>query len=453
VTSTYPPASVGYAPGRLPLLGHAWSLLTRPLEFIRAQRSLGDIVEFRIGPKRAYLVNDPELVHQMLVSRRSDFVRGGPLFEQVGVLEGVSIGNTDGELHLRQRRMIQPAFHPTRLPTYAAIMSEVANTTAESWYDGQTVRVDRAMYQHSTTVMARCLYSGRLSAEAIEEIIRSMPIAVSGIGLRSALPLPWLHALPTPGNRRFTQALKRLHTMTDRMISDRRASVNDHDDALSIMMSARDKDTGEPMTDQQIHDEFLTLILGASETTAHTMAWALHLLGSRPDIEARLHAELDDVLGDRPISFDDLPQLTYLRATVSETLRMYPAAWLIPRSAATDTHLGGHPLRSGAYVFFSPYANHHDPALFPDPETFDPDRWLPDQAKPVRCAHIPFSAGAHKCIGDTFAVTEVMITIATIVSAWRLRPDGRPVRPRPLATLSTGPLTMIAKRWQRSQAA
>src|SRR5260221_5249586 len=174
VLSVNSPASIGVARGRLPLLGHGWSLLFHPLEFLRAQRDLGDIVEFRPGPKRAYLVNNPELVHQML-TRRSDFVREGPMFQQIRVLEGISIGNADGDVHHRQRRLVQPLFHASRFPGYAAVMKDVAVAAAGSWHDGQAVAVDRDMYRVSATIMAKCLYSGRLADEAVEEIIRSLP--------------------------------------------------------------------------------------------------------------------------------------------------------------------------------------------------------------------------------------------------------------------------------------
>ncbi|MFE5494770.1 cytochrome P450 [Streptomyces virginiae] len=445
--TTPTPASIGAAPGKLPLIGHAWWLYFRPLEFLTAQRPLGDLVAFWPGPKRAYVVNDPELIHQMLTLRRSDFIRGGPAFEAVRILEGDSIATTHGEVHRRNRRFVQPAFHSARLPDYSPVMQEVAAATSGSWQDGQPVAVNDQMYRLSTTVVAKCLYSGPLAAEAVDEIVRSLPIAFKGVGQRAALPVPWLHDLPTPGHRRFKQAVNRLKALTARLIAERRTSHAEHDDALSALMAARDEQTGAPMSDQQIHDEFITLLVAASETTAQALAWALHLLGAWPDVEAKLHAEVDAVTAGRPVTHDDLPRLTYVRATVNETLRMFPPAWLMPRLAVTDTHLGGHPIPAGTYVYYSPYANHHDPALFPHPDVFDPSRWLPDQAKPARCAHIPFAAGVHKCIGDTFALNEATIVLATIAARWRLRPrTDRPIRPRGYAILSTGPLTMTAEQ-------
>ena len=442
-----PAMSIGRAPGRLPFVGHARQLLFRPLEFLKSQRDRGDIVVFHPGPQRAYLVNNPELVHQMLTTHRRDFVKGGPLFEATRIAGGDGLINSDGDLHRRQRRLIQPVFHPERMPGYVAIMGDVAGATSESWHDGQSLDINREMYNLSGTVMARCLYTGRLSAELVTEIIDSIPIILEGMGRRAAVPIPWLHSLPTRENRRFTRAVAAMHRLTDQIVADHRANGAGQDDFLSLLLSVRDEDTGEPMSDQQVHDEVITLATAATETTALMMSWALHVLAARPDVEAKVLAELDEVVGDRPVTYTDLSRLTYLGAVANETLRVHPPVWLLPRRAATDTSLGGHPIPAGSSVFFSPYANHHDPVLFADPETFDPDRWLPDQPKPPRCAHIPFGAGTRKCIGDTFGTQEAIISLATLIRNWTFHPDpDRPVRARAFSTLSTGPLVMTVSR-------
>ncbi|HEX4832936.1 MAG TPA: cytochrome P450 [Trebonia sp.] len=442
------PARVAIAPGGLPLLGHARQLRFEPLRFLEAQRDRGDIVVFRIGPRRAYLINHPELVHQVLTSRRGDFVRGGPLYDAWRELGGNGVTTANGELHRRQRRLIQPMFQQARIGAYAEVMGEVAAEVAGSWHDGQHLAIDREMHRVSATVMGRCLYSVRLSARELDDIIESMLVIMAGLGRRAALPVRWAHALPTPGNRRFTAASRRMHQLAGRLIADGRASRLDVPDVLSTLLAARDEDTGESMPDQQVHDEVLTLLVSATETTAVGMSWVLGLLATRPDVDAEVRRELDTELGGRPVTYADLPRLPYLRATVTEALRLYPPVWLLPRLTVADTELGGCPIAAGSYVFYSPYASHHDPLLFPDPGSFAPRRWLPpDEAKPARCAHLSFGAGPRRCLGDTFAAAETAITVATIATRWRLRPDpGHPARPRPAASLGPGRLTLIAQR-------
>ncbi|MGH8920031.1 MAG: cytochrome P450, partial [Actinomycetes bacterium] len=214
------------------------------------------------------------------------------------------------------------------------------------------------------------------------------------------------------------------------------------------LLTNRDEETGQTMPDQQIHDEIMTLLVAGSDTTAVTLSWALHIIGTHPGVENKIHMELQQVLGGRPVTHADFPRLDFLRRVVTETLRLYPPGWLVPRRAATETDLGGHHITRGSYVFFSPYANHHDSFLFPDPERFDPDRWLPERAQPLpRCAYIPFGAGTRQCIGETFAVGEVTAALATILARWRLRPHSdQPVRPHALTTLTPGRLLMATER-------
>ncbi|MGH3939558.1 MAG: cytochrome P450 [Pseudonocardiaceae bacterium] len=441
------PPSIGFAPGRLPLLGHAFALRYRPLEFLHTQRSKGDIVVFWIGPSRAYLVNSPDLIRQMLTTHRADFSKGGVI--DIGrMLTGDGLISSDNDLHRKQRRLIQPAFHPHHFPAYTMIMQEAATTKVDSWQDNQVIRVDHEMHELSTATLVRCLYSGHLSDGTIGEIARSLPVAFDGLGRRAALPFRWLHALPTPQNRRFNSAVDRLHRIVDQLITDRKAGGADQKDVLSILLTTRDEETGQAMPDQQIHDEIMTLLVAGSDTTAVTLSWALHIIGAHPSIENKIHIELQQVLGGRPVTHADLPRLDFLHRVVTETLRLYPPGWLVPRRATIDTDLGGHHITRGSYVFYSPYANHHDPLLFPGPERFDPDRWLPERAQPLpQCAYIPFGAGTRQCIGNTFAVTEVIAALATILPRWRLRPHpDKPVRPHALTTLTPGRLPMITER-------
>ncbi|MFD7491118.1 cytochrome P450 [Streptomyces sp. NPDC059832] len=239
----------------------------------------------------------------------------------------------------------------------------------------------------------------------------------------------------------------RLRHTCDLLIAERRADGTDHGDLLSALVAARDlEDGGRGMTDAEISDTILTVFLAGTETTASTLAWALDLLARHPEIEQRLHTEVDTVLRGNPASHADLPRLELTERIITETLRLYPSAWFLTRTVTHDTHLGGHPLPAGTSVAYSPYLIHHRPDLHTDPETFDPDRWDPQRPQAPRNAFIPFATGARKCIGNTFAMTEATLALATITARWSLKhlPGQPPVRPVLGASFGPGRLRMHA---------
>lgn len=215
------------------------------------------------------------------------------------------------------------------------------------------------------------------------------------------------------------------------MITHRRTDGTDYGDLLSALLAARDPTEGQGLSDSEIVDQVSTFFLAGSETTANALAWAICLLADHPDVEQRLQAEVDVVLGGKAARFDDLPKLGFTSRAVTETLRMYPPGWLLARTTTTDTHLGEHPIPAGTILLYSPYLLHHLPDLYPDHDRFDPDRWIEGQhAPPPREAFIPFAAGARKCIGDTFAVTEATLVLATVAARWHLQLlPSRHVRP------------------------
>lgn len=443
------PATLATAPGGLPLLGHAWQLRFRPLRFLDSLRGQADLVALRLGPIQGYLVNQPRLVHELLVVRHQEFTKtGSPLYETVRVLVGNGLGTSEGETHMRQRRTLQPLFHPHRMEHYAQIMMAVAEERSTAWQDGQRLRVDREMYRIAATALTRCLYSVHLPDDAVHEITTHLPVAFAGVGKRAALPIRWLHALPTRENRAYTTAVRRLHALVSQLIDGRRNDPTPSPDLLTALLASRDEHTGRPLSQQQIHDEVMTLLLAGTDTTAALLAWTLHLLGAHPDVDQRLHTELRHELGDKPPTLDDLPRLGLLRRVVAEALRLYPPAWLTPRRAATDAQLGGHRIPEGAYVFYSPYALHHAPGHHSRPDDFDPDRPEAELSySGMGTAFLPFGAGPHKCIGNAFSLAEVHLTLATILPRWRLRPEpAHTVRPRAFTTLTPGPLPMHAEQ-------
>ncbi|MFD5554634.1 cytochrome P450 [Streptomyces sp. NPDC127068] len=432
----------------MPFAGHAWHLTRRPLRFLRAQRAYGDLVAIRIGQSKGFVVNHPELIHRVLTTQRRDFVKGGPVYDALRVVQGNGLALSEGQLHLRQRRLIQPVFHPSRLPFYVSTMRDAAVEATREWADGARVPIARQVWHMTSVVMARCLYAGRLPDRVLDDVVSCLPVLITTLGRRATLPLPWLHTLPTPGNRRFDRAAETLHRLTDELIADCRSAGTRGEDVLSKLLNARDETTGQPMPDQQVHDEAITFLTAATETTASALTSILCVLGNEPEIDRKVYAELSGLLGHRPITSPDLERLPYLRAVITESLRVYPPIWITTRLTARDTTLGGHPIPAGSTVYISPYANHHDPALFPAPDAFWPERWLHDAATPPSCASIPFGAGTRKCVGDEFAVTEMVAILATILRQWRLTPvHGVPLVPVVHFTLSTGrqPMTVFRR--------
>jgi pentalenene oxygenase len=413
------------------------------LEFLASLPAYGDLVEVRLGPRRAYLACHPELVQQVLRESRT-FDKGGPLFDKVRLLTGNGLATSRWEEHRRQRRLMQPAFHPDRMPDYAVVMQEEIATVLGSWRAGRAFDLNDAMHELTARIIVRTLFSSQIDDQAVAEIQQCLPVMTRGFYTRMVAPLGLMEKLPTPANRRFEEALARLRAVIDQTISGYQAGV-DHGDLMSIMVGARDEETGEGLARHEIYDQVMTLLLGATETTGNSLSWTFHLLAENPEAERRVHEEVDRVLDGRFPDFDDVPRLDHCRRVVTEAMRLYPSTWLLTRSTTSETELAGRRLAKGTTVLLCFYALGHNPALFPEPERFDPDRWVPERAKSVpRGALNSFGGGSRKCIGDRFAVIETTLALAAVASRWRLRPvSGARIQPKPKASLGTGPLPML----------
>lgn len=428
--------SVSRAPGALPLLGHTMVLLRDPLRFLTSLPAHGDLVRIRLGPVDAAVVCDPGLTRQVLLDDRT-FDKGGLLFDRLREVLGDGLGTCPHSRHRRQRRLMQPAFHPNRLPGYAQAMTVQIGETIGQWRDGAVVDVMAEMMPLAMRTTAEALFSGALHHRASRDTLDDIAVVFRGTYRRTVLP-PWLNRLPTPANRRYHQARSRLReTLGSVVVAARRADGADHGDLLSALLAARDADSGDAsrdhhsLTDTELQDQAVSLLLAGTETTPTTLAWALHLLAHHPDIEDRLHAEVDTVLAGAPARFADLPQLELTRRVITETLRLYPPAWLLTRTVTTGSRLGGHRLSAGTTLVLSPYLLQRRSDLYDHPERFDPDRWdTLHHSPPPRHAFIPFGAGARKCIGDQFGTTNAVLALATITALWRLEPlPHRTVRP------------------------
>ncbi|MFF9026678.1 cytochrome P450 [Streptomyces iakyrus] len=444
--SMEPSWRIGAAPGAVPLLGHVPALWRRPLEFLAALPAHGDLVEVRLGPTRAYLAAHPELVRHVLLHPRV-FDKGG-VFDKARQLLGNSLSVSRGEEHRFQRRLIQPAFHTTKIAAYTTAVAADTRTVTDGWRAGETRDIGDAMHALLMRVAARTLFSTGLDEDTIEEARQCLRTVSQGIYRRTVAPLGVLEKLPTPANRAYDHANTRLRQIVGEMIALRRRSGTDHGDLLSTLLRAESPETGEKLDDAQVLDQVVTFLVAGSETTASTLAFVFHLMGTLPEVEQRVHAEVDDALGGRTPVYEDLPALPYTRNVITEALRLYPPSWMAMRVAAEDVELGGRAIPAGTMILYSAYALHHNPELFPDPETFDPGRWEGERAARVpRGALLPFGAGSHKCIGDVLALTETALIVATVAARWRLRPvPGSRLRPEPKATLEAGPLPMVLER-------
>jgi cytochrome P450 len=432
------------AAGSLPILGHAITLMRRPLGFLSSLYGQGDLVEVRIGPKPAYALYHPELAQQVLRDSRT-WEKGGSFYDILRTTLGNGLLTAAREPHQRQRRLMQQAFRPDRTPGYATVMLTETEAAIEKWQNGQALDVVATMHRLTTRIAAATLFSTAMDADASAELEWCVPIVQRGMHRRITLPIAPLHRLPTPRNRQYDSSITRLRSVIDRIIAERMGDYSDHGDLLSQLLSARDPEGGESLGSSELHDQVLTLLMAGSETTANALVYSWYLLGKHPEVESRLHAEVDEVLGGRMPTFDDLPRLTYVKQVFTEALRLYPPAWMFTRIATCDTELGSFSLPAGSVVLCSPYILQHDPALFPDPEHFDPDRWSPARVGTVpRGAFVPFGGGTRKCIGDGYAMAEGALILAAIASRWNLRSiPGEEIQPVPTVSLGAEPWLMV----------
>lgn len=422
------PTAVPRAPGRIPLLGHVLPLVRRPLDFMQSLRHTGDFVRVDVGTLPIYFVNSAELTHELLVTKARHFDKGR-FFVRARILVGDSLPTAPSHIHKRHRRLMQPSFHKTKIAGYAETMVTRARAMAEAWTDGQIVQVDQELAEFSVGTLAETMFSADISRPAAEAVRIDVPILLRYALLRAVTPRLLDH-IPVPANRRFDQAAKRLRKVIDDVIAAAHEEGDvDYNDLLSMLLNARDADTGDKLTDREIRDELVAIMFAGTETTASTLAWVLHELAAAPEVEKKLLAEIDEVAPDGNVTFEDLPKLTYTRQVIDEITRLHSVP-LLMRRVTTPVEFAGHRLEEGTELAFSLYSLHRDERLYDDPHTFDPDRWLPERSEGrPRSGFVPFGNGNRKCIGDQFALAEIAIAMAAVLSRWRFEPlPGHQVR-------------------------
>jgi cytochrome P450 len=435
-------------PGGQRVLGHALEFGRDPLALFQRAREHGDVVRIRFGPFRFYVLNSPSAIRQALVGEARKLSKGLN-FGRARRLIGSGLVMSEGESHHRQRRLMQPAFHRAEIARYVGTMRDVAVPRISAWPDGGTLAFDREMRSITLTVLARTLLSSDMGADVIDEIERLLRVLLSELVARGITAnVPGLAWVPTRSNRRFSAANRRLRVLLADVIDAYRKVGADHGDLISILIRARDDDTGAGMTNEQLRDEATTLVIAGSETTGNTIAWACYLLARHPRIQQRLQEEVDLVLAGADADYEILGRLPFTRAVITETLRLYSPVWILPRRALVDVELGGHLLQAGSRIFFSPYALNRDARLHRDPDRFDPDRWTTDYSKSdMRATFFPFGQGIRNCVGEGFAWTESTLLLSVIAAHWQLRlADGASVRPVVSSTLVPSELPIIVNR-------
>ena len=418
---------------------------TDPLGLLEGLATYGDVVRVDVPGSAAYLLNHPDLVHEVLVVEHRAFHKG-PTIRAAKMLLGESLLTSEEETHRRQRRLIQPMFHHERIASYAASMVRFAERAADRWDGHQELDLQAEMSALTLVVVGDTLFGADIDERQSATVRRALTDTL-GMFDRVYSPLfRLLVRLPSPTMRRYRRVESDLNRVIAEMIAERRAAGATGDDLLSLLLRA--SEDGQGMSDGQVRDEALTLFLAGHETTAIALTWTWWLLSQNPDAEARLHEELDRTLGERPPRIEDLASLPYTQAVVSESIRLRPPAWAIGRTAVADLSAGGFPIAAGSIVVVSPWLLHHDARWWPEPEVFRPERWLADDPERPRYAFIPFGGGPRVCIGEPFARMEAAMLLASIARRWRFTStSGHPPEIQAMITLRPrGGMPMVAIR-------
>lgn len=410
------PERVAPGPSGRRLLGSLLEVRRDRLRFVtEAARAYGDLVCFRMGPKRLYLINGPDYARHVLCDSAANYEKGLGLAEAEPLL-GKGLLTSEGDLWAAQRRLLQAAFHAGRIDAYCGSMVSAAAARAETWRRpdrAEALDVAQEMVQLTIDILGRTLFGVDLKERAAE-ISEDLAVLTRWAMSRMASLLPLPLGAPTPRNFRARRALRRLEALVERMIRGRDAGGGD---LLSLLAA----NGARPADDRQMRDEVMTLLLAGHETTAATLAWTWYELARNPEAARRVRAEADEVLVGRAATAEDVPRLAYTRAVVDEVLRLYPPVWLLPRRAREDDVIDGYAIPARSDVLVCLYTLHRHPAYWEDGDAFDPSRFAPGRsAARVACSYIPFGTGPRTCLGGRFGMTEVILVVATIAQRYNL---------------------------------
>lgn len=403
------------------LLGHLSEFSDDAPGFLtRLAQDHGPLARFRVAHQTYTLVSDPDLIEQILVREHTSFHKHDRMRDTLGEALGEGLLTAEDDTWLSHRQLAQPAFRPDRIKTYGPAMVDVTTATLDTWEDGQRLALAPEMMTLTLRVAAKTLFGVDVAdqAHAIGEALDAIMARFKPENrLVSLLP----SRVPLPSNLAYRRGVRDLAAMIDDLIARRQDEPGLGEDLLSRLMAARDE-AGE-LDDQALRDELVTLLVAGHETTALTLTWTFDQLGRHPEVAARLHDELEDVLDGRPPTVDDLDDLVYLEAVIDEAMRLYPPAWAIGRKAVEPVVLDGHRFPAGSQFMMSQWVMHRDPRHFDDPLTFHPERWQDGLREQLpRFAYFPFGGGPRTCIGNSFAILEAQLIVAAIAQRFRLEP-------------------------------
>ena len=411
-------------PRGLPILGSVLDLRRRGVLwfYVDNWRQYGDVARFRVGPLTLYHFVRPEHVHHILVKNTANYIKGFS-HDKLRIPLGMGVFTSEGELWRRQRRLMAPTYTPTAVTRFAALMLDETQRMLARWETqatDQPLAINQEMMRLTMSIISRSMFNLDIGAE-FAEVGQALTFILDFTNQRSVTLVDPPLFLPTPLNRRLKRALKTLDGFLYGLIAQRRLQVPG-DDLLSVLMHARDEETGQPMSDQQLRDEVLITFFAGHETTAQLLTWTWILLAQHPLVETRLHDELDRVLAGRSPSLDDLPNLNYTRMILDEALRLDSPVSMVARDAVADDLVDGYPVPAGATVTILPYITHRHPDYWEKPEEFYPEHFTPERvdARP-RYAYYPFGAGPRICLGKHFALLEATIALAQVASHYGLR--------------------------------
>lgn len=436
-TSTEPtPLRTPNGPKGFPILGSLLDMSRDTLGFFeKSAAEYGAVTKLQLGQFPAYLLNDSDLIEQVLVKKHQDYTKNRVFWRQLKALMGDGLFTAEGAVWQRQRKLSAPAFATQPLQSYAPHMAELAEQVIEPWEDGQVFDMHKGCMDLALRVAARTLLNAN-----VEQDLAGMDQATSWINdevvARFSRPIFIPDAVPLPGHIRYRRGVAFIDKLIYRIIDEHRSGKGDPEGFIALLMAARDEDD-QPMTDKQLRDEIANMLMAGYETTALNISWAFHLLGQHRDIQDAIAAEVREKVGDRTVTYDDLPNLPLVERATIEILRLYPPAWGIGREAAVDTTIGDYAVPKGTTIILSSWVTQRSDKYFEDPLTFNPDRWLGDFRKRLpRFAYYPFGGGPRVCIGNRFAMMEAMLMLATIVRRFDIeRLMDRPVKPIASVTL------------------
>jgi cytochrome P450 len=411
------------------------SFRRNPLGFLdRMTRKYGDYVAFKVMGRRLFFVNHPDYIRDVLVTQNSNFAKGRAL-EKARRLLGFGLLTSEGETHHRNRRLVLPAFHRQRIASYGAVMVEHAKRMSDRWQDGETFDMCHEMTRLTLGIVSKTLFDADVENEA-DEISEAMTTILKMFHVLMYPFADLLEKLPLPKVRRYKKMQARLDSTIYKFIDERRKSGEDRGDLLSMLLLSQDEEGGG-LTDIQVRDEAMTLFIAGHETTANALSWTWYLLSQHPDVETKVHAEWDEVIGDETPTIEHVPKLQYTEMVIMESMRLFPPAWAIGRRSIVDQTLGPYFVPKDTIVLVSPFITHRDARFFPEPSKFIPDRWTSEFRESLpQFSYFPFGGGTRRCIGESFAWTETILIMAVLGSQWhaRLIPSQK-VEPLALITL------------------